>query len=141
MLPNGPRQPLAERSKAGQLHALVGPPDFSNNELDQTRMNPEITGSRIRLGHGPHGLVYQVLQDLWINIFQFLDVQAALAGRVFAEVLQQGSLLFQSTGDIERDIRLARRKPNHHPIEFAAARIFEMPAAEPHNTRAPHLGV
>ena len=47
----------------------------------------------------------------------------------------------EAGGEVDREVRLARRKPDGEPVALSAARVAVMMAAEADDLRAPHLGL
>src|ERR1700693_1846271 len=73
------------------------------------------------------------LQHLLVHISELLDVEAALAGRVLAELREQRLGVAESGHAVQNICGLARRKTDQRHIALTPALVFVVVAAEANN--------
>lgn len=86
-----------------------------------------------------HGLLDHLLEGRHIDIGELLDVQAAFAKRVLAELRAEFGVRLDDIHVVKSQGLAARRKPDDHVIAFASAGVLIVIAAEADNAAAPHL--
>src|SRR6476469_3002973 len=79
---------------------------------------------------------HDLLEHAEIDVAETLDVQASAGQLVFAERLEQRAV--DSPPDVDRQILLARRKPDDRPVGGAAAGVLKLVTPEADDARAPH---
>src|SRR5512145_3033592 len=57
---------------------------------------------------------------------------------MFPQLFEQGCVGSQASWQIQGNVLLTRRKPDDHPIQFAATGVGKMDAAESDNAGSPH---
>src|ERR1700674_403914 len=80
--------------------------------------------ARVPRSHGADGFDDQSLQHFWIHISEFLDVEAALAGRVRAHLCEQRPKLAELGHTIQNSGGLSRRKTDKWHIALAPAVVL-----------------
>src|SRR5262245_27745779 len=82
-----------------------------------------------------------LLQHLNVHVVQALDVQAAAAARVLAQLFQQRAVAVVASVDVQSQRRLARREADQAGIALVAAGVLVVIAAVTDDAGAPHLGL